>query len=74
MEPAQIIQKVLGEYSETSQVIHVFVRKMQILDIVYNLFESCHNGISPFIGIVPEEHIEHNSFIFLSFKISLHHG
>ena len=55
------------------QIIHVIVREVQVLDIVNDLLQAGHNGITAFVGILPEEHIKDNGLIFLCLKIALHH-
>ena len=73
MESAQVMKKVFTEQSKTSQVINILIRKIQIFNIVNDLIQSCHDGISAFVWVITEENIEYNGLIFLCFKISLHH-
>ena len=68
------MKEVFAEDTQPSQIIDVFIREVQILDIIYDLFQSGHDGISAFVRILPEEHVKDDSFVFLCLKIALHHS
>ena len=67
------MKEILAEDAQSSQIIHIIVGKVQVLDIVNDLFQAGHNGIAAFIGILPKEHVKDNCFIFLCLKVPLHH-
>ena len=68
------MQKVIAEDTQASQIIHIFIGKVQIFDIFYDLFQPGHDRIAAFIRIITEKHIKNNSFVFLGFKVALHHS
>ena len=68
------MKKVLAEDAESSQIIHIFIGEIQILDVIDYLFQSGHDGIAAFVRVVPEEHVKDDSLVFLCLKIALHHS
>ena len=42
--------------------------------IFYNLFQAGHNGIASLVRVIPEKNVEYYIFIFLGFKVALHHS
>ena len=73
VESAQVVKKIFAEDAEPSQIVHIFIRKVQILNVVNDLFQSGHDRISAFVGILPEEHVKDDGLVFLCLKIALHH-
>src|SRR5699024_393811 len=74
VESAQVMEEIFAEDPESAQIIHILIRKVQILDILYDLFQPGHDGITAFVRIFSEKHIKDNGFIFLCLEITLHHG
>ena len=74
-EIAQIIHKLLVKYAQRTQIVQIFLGKMQIVDIFYSLLQAGHNRVNAVILQRPEKHIKYG-FIFIHavFKIAVHHS
>ena len=73
-EVSQILQKVLLENTQRSQILDILRLKAKLLDILDHLLQSRRDGISAATGIVSVKGIENNGGILsLVFEISLHH-
>ena len=74
MEAAQILKKIFAENTQASQIIYIVIRKIQVLDIIDDLFQSCHDRVPALVGVVAEKHVEYDVLIILGLEVSLHHG
>ena len=74
MKSLQIVKKIFLEKAGASQVVNVFLLKMQILDIINGLVKTAGNGISTAAWILTIENVEYNAFFGVGFEITLHHG
>ena len=74
MEAAQIMKKVFIKNLKASQIIYIFISKVQIFHVINNLSKARANGITIIARILSEEYIEDNDFILLLLIIALHHG
>ena len=74
MESAQVLQEVLAEYTQASQIIYVFIGEIQIFNIIDDLLKSRADRISVVAGILAKENVKNNLFILSFCIITLHHG
>ena len=57
-EVFQILQEIFGEQISAAQVCNVLFREVKIVDIIDQLFQTCHNGKAAVVRNFAEEHIE----------------
>ena len=68
------MKKIFAEDAQPSQIIHIFIGEIQILDVIDDLLQSGHDRIAALVRVVTEEHVKDDSLVFLCLKIALHHG
>ena len=73
-EIAQVLQKILIEELQASQILNVAGLEGQVLDIVDDLVEAGRDGEAAAGGIFPVKDVEDDGFIGLVLKVALHHG
>ena len=74
-EIPQIIQKSFGKTLLFTQIGNVVVVKVQIADVLDNLFQSRGNGISAVVGILAVENVEINVTVgFPALEITVAHS
>ena len=75
MEFFQVLQKSFTEAAFSTQIRQVFRRKMQVLNIVNDLFQTGGNCKSTAVRYGSEKYIKINFFLIITgFKISVCHG
>ena len=70
----QIIKEIFLEKSGASQIINIFLFKMQVFDVINSLVKTAGNGIGTAARILAIKNIKDNMFFGVSFKVALHHG
>ena len=75
LEMSEIIKEVLVKDPESAQIGDVLRGKVKLLDIIDQLFDAAHDGISAAAGVIAVESIEdHRAVLFVVLEITLHHG
>ena len=70
----QIIKEIFLEKSGASQIVNIFLFKMQVFDVINSLVKTAGNGIGTAARILAIKNIKDNMFFGVSFKVALHHG
>ena len=74
-EVCKIIEETLREKISASQIFYIFCLKMQILDIVDDLFQTGTDSVSTFIGNAAVEDIKiAHGILHIFCKITIAHG
>ena len=74
-EIGKIIQELLTEHIAAAQVGNILLRKMQILDILDNLLQTCRDGEAAAVGTAAEKQVKiGNPVAVAGGKIALTHG
>ena len=74
MEASQILQKIVIEQTETSQVFDILRRKMKIAYVVDYLLQAAGYGIASVAWVVAVKSIKDDDLIGWILEITLHHG
>ena len=74
-EVCKVLQEFLTKQFSAAQIFNIFLREVQIFNVMNDLFQSGSNGITAVTGIGTVKGIKNNSFIVVFvFKVALHHG
>ena len=73
MKVCKISQKIFIEDMETAQIIDVIIIKMQILNILFYLFDAGADRISTIGWIGALKGIKNDGTVVVVFEITLHH-
>ena len=75
LEVLQVVQKFFHEAAFGTEVFDVLVRKGQVLDVVYHLFQTCGDGETAFVRNGAEEHIKVGDAVFQRrLEVAVCHG
>ncbi len=74
-EISEVGKKFLAEHLPAPEIGDVLLGKVQILNVVHDLFQSCGNGEAAAVGALAEEEIEvGNAVAIAAGEVALAHG
>ena len=68
------MKEVFAENAKTSQIVHIFIGKIQILNVVDHLVQACTYRVAVIAGIGSEKNVKDYLFILPFDVVALHHG
>ena len=66
----QIIKEIFMEKAGASQIVNIFLFKMQVFDVINSLVKTAGNGIGTAARILAIKNIKDNMFFGVSFKVA----
>ncbi len=68
------MKEIFAEYAKPPQVIHVFIGKVKVLNILDDLFKPGADRVTVVARVLAEEHVENDLLVLALRIISLHHS